>query len=214
MTEAEITALRLAAESPVSATQADCEAVARDLSASFSQDPLFNWFLRDDAKRDPARLAMFRMLLTRIALPDGDVQRPTTGGAAAIWLSSDDMGPSPFWQELMALPTIIAATGFGRLSRMSAMRAAMDANHPMDRPHAYLWFLGVSPEAQGMGVGSRLLAAGLRKVDALGLPAFLESSNSANVPLYRRHGFEVVKEYQPAPGAPSIWAMWREPVGA
>jgi Cu+-exporting ATPase len=27
-------------------------------------------------------------------------------------------------------------------------------------------------------------------------------------------GFEVVKEYQPAPGAPSIWAMWREPVRA
>lgn len=214
MTEAEITALRLAAESPVSATQADCDAVARDLSASFSQDPLFDWFLRDDARREPARLAFFRMLLSRIALPDGDVQRPATGGAASIWLSSDDMGPTPLWQELLVLPTIIAATGFGRLSRMSAMRAAMDANHPMDRPHAYLWFLGVSPEAQGMGVGSRLLSAGLSKVDALGLPAFLESSNSANVPLYRRHGFEVVKEYQPAPGAPSIWAMWREPAGA
>ena len=57
MTEAEITALRLAAESPVSATQADCDAVARDLSASFSQDPLFDWFLRDDARREPARLA-------------------------------------------------------------------------------------------------------------------------------------------------------------
>ena len=193
---------------------ADCEAVARDLSAAFSQDPLFDWFLRDDAKRDKARLAFFRMLLARIALPDGDVQRPITGGAASIWLSSDDMGPTPFWQELLVLPTIIGATGFGRLSRMSAMRAAMDANHPMDRPHAYLWFLGVSPQSQGMGIGSRLLAAGLGKVDALGLPAFLESSNVANVPLYRRHGFEVVKEYQPAPGAPSIWAMWREPVGA
>ncbi len=214
MTEAEITALRLASETPVAATMADCEAVARDLSAAFSQDPLFDWFLRDDAKRDKARLAFFRMLLARIALPDGDVQRPITGGAASIWLSSDDMGPTPFWQELLVLPTIIGATGFGRLSRMSAMRAAMDANHPMDRPHAYLWFLGVSPQSQGMGIGSRLLAAGLGKVDALGLPAFLESSNVANVPLYRRHGFEVVKEYQPAPGAPSIWAMWREPVGA
>ena len=36
-----------------------------------------------------------------------------------------------------------------------------DAHHPKAPPHAYLWFLGVRPDAQGLGVGSRLLAAGL-----------------------------------------------------
>nr|QQZ52074.1 GNAT family N-acetyltransferase [Phenylobacterium glaciei] len=62
------------------------------------------------------------------------------------------------------------------------MRKVMDELHPMARPHAYLWFLGVRPEAQGLGVGSRMLKAGLAKVDAAGLPAYLESSNEANVP--------------------------------
>ena len=44
-----------------------------------------------------------------------------------------------------------------------------------------------------------------------GLPAYLESSSPANVPLYRRHGFEVVEVLKAAPDAPEMWAMWREP---
>ncbi|HEX5379167.1 MAG TPA: N-acetyltransferase [Phenylobacterium sp.] len=210
MTEAEIEALRRGADAPVRATASDLAAVASDLSAAFQDDPQFCWFLRDDARRPAARLAFFRMLLAGIAFPDGMVSRPLTGGAAAIWLPSESLGPSSFWSEIRSLPTILAATGFSRFGRMVAMREAMDRNHPLDRPHAYLWFLGVRPEAQGLGVGSRLLAAGLREVDAQGRNAFLESSNAANVPLYRRHGFEVVKEYQPGPGAPPLWAMWRE----
>lgn len=210
MTDAEIEALRRGAETPMNARPGDIAAVAEDLSASFQSDPQFNWFLRDDARKPAARLAFFRMLLGEIALPDGVVSRPATGGAVSIWLPSESLGPNPIWKELRALPAILRATGLARFPRIMAMREAMDKYHPMDRPHAYLWFLGVRPEVQGMGVGSRLLAAGLAKVDAEGRHAFLESSNIANVPLYRRYGFEVIREYNPGPGAPPIWAMWRE----
>ena len=48
------------------------------------------------------------------------------------------------------------------------------------------------------------------EVDAQGLPAYLESSSPANVPLYRRHGFEVVEVLKATPDAPEMWAMWRE----
>jgi ribosomal protein S18 acetylase RimI-like enzyme len=210
VTQAEIEALRRGAETPVRATAADIAAVAEDLSASFRSDPQMDWLVRDDHRRETARLSLFRMLLSAVALPDGVVSRPVTGGAASIWLPSEALGPGPFWQELRTLPTLLGVTGFSRLGRMMAVREAMDRNHPMDRPHAYLWFLGVRPEAQGLGVGSRLLAAGLAEVDAQGRHAFLESSNAANVPLYRRYGFELVQEYQAAPGAPPLWAMWRE----
>jgi len=210
MTDAEIEALRRGAEAPVDARPEDIAAVAEDLSASFQSDPQFNWFLRDDARKPAARLAFFKMLLGEIALPDGMVSRPAAGGAVSIWLPSESLGPNPLWKELRALPAILRATGLARFSRIMAMREAMDKYHPMDRPHAYLWFLGVRPEVQGLGVGSRLLAAGLAKVDAEGRHAFLESSNIANVPLYRRYGFEVIREYNPGPGAPPIWAMWRE----
>lgn len=210
MTPEAIEALRRGAEAPVIAGPGDVDRVADDLSAAFASDPLFDWFIRADARREAERLNFFRMLLAAIGLPDGEVSRPEPGGAASIWIPSEKLGPTPLLDELRSLPAILAATGFGRFGRLAAMRKAMDANHPMDRPHAYLWFLGVRPEAQGLGVGSRLLSANLAKVDAAGLPAFLESSNAANVPLYRRHGFEVIKEYRPAEGAPPIFAMWRD----
>jgi ribosomal protein S18 acetylase RimI-like enzyme len=207
MTDEEIVALRRAAEAPVTASTADLFRVADDLSAAFATDPVFNWFLRDDARHGSARLKLFHLLIG-MGLADGQVTRPATGGAAAIWLPSESLGPTPFLQELRALPTLLHATAMRRLPRMAALRAMMDAHHPTE-PHAYLWFLGVRPEAQGHGVGSRLLAAGLTSVDARGLPAYLESSNEANVPLYRRHGFEIVEVLRARPDAPPMWAMWR-----
>lgn len=210
MTQDEITALRRGSETPVRAGAADLAGVADDLSAAFAIDPMFDWFMRDDARREPARLKLFKRLVG-MALADGEVLRPASGGAASIWLPSESLGPGSLLEELRVIPTILAATGFARLSRMAAMRTAMDKHHPMERAHAYLWFLGVRPQAQGLGVGSRLLAAGLQRVDAVGLPAYLESSSPANVPLYRRHGFEVTREIQPTPDSPVMWAMWREP---
>ena len=42
MTDEEITALRRGADAPVVAGRADAAAVASDLSAAFSTDPIFN----------------------------------------------------------------------------------------------------------------------------------------------------------------------------
>ena len=121
MTEAEILELRRGAEAPVAAVLGDIGAVAQDLSAAFSTDPVFNWFLRADARHDSARLKLFQVLIA-MGLTDGEVFRPASGGAASIWLPSESLGPTPFLQELRALPRIIGATGLSRLSRMSAMR--------------------------------------------------------------------------------------------
>lgn len=210
MTDAQIEALRRGAEAPVLAGPPDLDAVADDLNEAFRTDPQFCWFLRDDAGREAARLRFMRMLVKEVALPTGEVSRPPGGGAVSIWIPSQALAPNSLMQELRMFPTILGATGLGRIDRIAAMRKAMDALHPMDRPHAYLWFLGVRPEAQGLGVGSRMLQAGLAKVDAQGLPAYLESSSEANVPLYRRFGFEVMQEFRARADAPPAWAMWRE----
>ena len=203
--------IRRAAETPVDAAEHELDAAAADLSAAFADYPMFNWFMRPDAGRHAAREKLFRLMLREIAFPVGAIQRPATGGAAAVWIPSEKLGPNPLWQELRAIPTLLGATGLARFGRLVAMREAMDRTHPMDRPHAYLWLLGVHPRAQGLGVGSRLMAAGLAKVDAEGRAAFLETSTESNVALYRRHGFEVTSEYFIRPGSPPTWTMWREP---
>jgi len=203
--------IRRSAETPEQATKADIPAVAQDLSDAFSADPHFDWFMRDDSRRKTARDALFRHMIGVMAWPDARIDRPAPGGAAAVWMPFEWLAPPKLIDEVRNAPAIIRATGFSRLGRMMAIRAAMDKAHPMERPHAYLWFLGVTPELQGMGVGSRLLRAGTDRLDAEGLPAYLETGTTRNVALYRRHGFEVIHEAPPAPGAPNMWHMWREP---
>jgi ribosomal protein S18 acetylase RimI-like enzyme len=210
----DIDTLRREAEAPVTATAAQIEQSARDLAAAFVDDPLFDWFMRADARRPAARERFFQVILKEVAFPDGRIQRPASGGAAAVWIASEKLGPQPLHRELRALPMLLNAAGASRFGRLLALRKAMDAGHPMDRPHDYLWFLGVAPDAQGHGVGSRLLQAQTAELDARGRASFLETATPRNVPLYRRHGYEVIAEYRPAPDAPVVWAMWRDPAPA
>ncbi|HLK26441.1 MAG TPA: GNAT family N-acetyltransferase [Caulobacteraceae bacterium] len=207
--------MRREAETPVRAGAGDVDAVSRDLADAFASDPLFDWFCRPDSRRDAARLAFFRHLLRELIAPGGgEMLRPASGGAAAVWMGSHELGPNTPMQELRALPMLIRLTGsWARFMRMAHLRGVMDRAHPMQRPHAYLWFLGVTPAAQGHGIGSRLLKARLNGLDAAGTPAFLETATERNVAFYRRHGFEVIKQYRADPDAPCVWAMWREAAG-
>ena len=207
----DIEAMRRGAETPVEAGEADLPGVCGDLSAAFADDVMFDWFMRSDARRDLARARFFRLLITRMAFGVGRIERPAGGGAAAVWMPFEFLGPTPLLQELRSLPTMMFATGLARFSRLLALRTDMDKHHPLERRHAYLWFLGVAPAAQGHGVGSRLLKVGTDRLDAAGEPAYLETQTERNVSLYQRHGFEVVSQHRARPDAPPMWSMWREP---
>jgi ribosomal protein S18 acetylase RimI-like enzyme len=202
-------AVRRAAETPVQATAADVDEVARTLSDAFAVDPHMDWFMREGARREAARLAFFRQLVGEGML-SGRIDRPAGGGAAAIWMPFEWLGPAPLSAEMKLLPTMLRATGWSRFGRLLAIRADLDKHHPMQRRHAYLWFLGVAPAAQGRGVGSALLRAANARLDAEGLPAYLETGTTRNVALYRRHGYEVISEHRARADAPLMWSMWRE----
>ena len=82
------------------------------------------------------------------------------------------------------------------------------------RPEGDCWYLpliGVDPAHQGRGLGSMMLKHALNIIDEKGLPAFLESSNPANISLYERHGFEVVGRIQVG-SSPAVHPMHRAPV--
>jgi ribosomal protein S18 acetylase RimI-like enzyme len=199
------------AEAPTSASAGDIEEAADTLAAAFVADPIFAWFMREDALRADARRRFFRVILREVALPDGEISRPLSGGAAAVWIPSERLGGQPISRELRALPMLLNATGFRRFGRLTVLRKAMDEKHPMDRPHDYLWFLGVRPDLQGLGIGSRLLAARTRDLDRRGRCAFLETATARNLTLYHRHGFEIIDDYCPGADGPRIWTLWRDP---
>jgi len=72
----------------------------------------------------------------------------------------------------------------------------------------YLPLIAVDPIHQGRGVGARLMVEVLRRIDAEGAAAYLESSNPRNVSLYQRHGFELMGEIQ-AGSSPIMRPMFR-----
>ncbi len=211
---ADIEAMWRDAEHPSEAQETDLASVAADLSAAFAGDAMFDWFLRTDARRDEARDKLFAFIVKKLAWGAGRIERPACGGAAAVWMPFEFVGPTPFIEELRSLPVMLRATGLARFGRLAAMRSDMDRHHPMDRRHAYLWFLGVRPEAQGRGIGSRLLKAATDRLDAAREAAYLETQTERNVGLYRRHGFEVLSEHRARADAPMMWSMWRDPVVA
>lgn len=60
----------------------------------------------------------------------------------------------------------------------------------------------------GRDQGSTLLRHALARCDRDHVPAYLESSNPANVPLYERHGFAVLDTIQVG-SSPPIFPMLR-----
>ena len=72
------------------------------------------------------------------------------------------------------------------------------AGYRPSEPHWYLPVIGVDPAYQGRGLGRALMAHACERCDRDGVPFYLESSNPRNIPLYQRHGFEVLGTIQAA----------------
>jgi ribosomal protein S18 acetylase RimI-like enzyme len=128
----------------------------------------------------------------------GDVQ------AAALWLPP---GAQPDEEALMALLHDGLSEEVQR--DLTGIFDQMGSYHPHE-PHWYLPWIGVDPAQQRKGLGSTLLTHALRACDAAGTPAYLESSNPENIPLYQRHGFEVMGTIQVGT-SPPITPMLRHP---
>ena len=202
---------RKQASNPQRATIADREKVIDCLTAAFATDPVMSWIGRRDAKRDRGRRAMFSFLVGKLGLPGNELWTAGDYSAAALWVPPERADLKlPWWEELQMIPTVVSFTSLGGLGRVDAFRKTAEKYHPKAKPHFYLMTIGVDPRFQGQGLGGALLDATLAKIDAKGLPSYLESSNEKNVPLYKRHGYEVTAEFRPAPDAPPLWGMWRE----
>jgi GNAT superfamily N-acetyltransferase len=74
-------------------------------------------------------------------------------------------------------------------------------------PHAHLGPIGVSPEAQGQGVGTALLNRYIEHLKQERVAGYLETDRPENVAFYKKFDFVVQREEELI-GIPT-WHMWR-----
>jgi GNAT superfamily N-acetyltransferase len=183
------------------ATQADREAVLDTFVLSFGADPCARYVL-PKPQDYMAGWRGFAMGLGGRALDHGAAFVTADGAAAAFWLPP---GVEPDGDALGAvIEQLVADEQKAVLAQVIEQMAQF---HPHE-PHWYLALLGADPSRQGRGLGSTLLKEGLRKCDEQGLPAYPESSNPRNIPLYERHGFEVIGAIRPD-DFPGLYPMFR-----
>lgn len=123
---------------------------------------------------------------------------------AALWL------PPDVHPDENALIALLQRTVSDQIQKdVFAVFEQMGRYHPSE-PHWYLPLMGVDPSQQSKGFGSALLQHTLMQFDRNNKLAYLESSNPRNIPLYKRHGFELLGTIQTGT-SPSIAPMLRRP---
>jgi ribosomal protein S18 acetylase RimI-like enzyme len=186
-----------------SATEPEQAAVISVITLAFSSDPMARWALPDPATYLSV-MPEFARAFGGNGFAHGTAHLLDGAAGAAMWLPP---GVHPDGDRLAAL--VEQHVPEDRLGDMSSVFEQMDAYHPAD-PCWYLPLIGVDPACQGRGCGSALLRYATEQCDRDGVPAFLESSNPRNIPLYQRHGFEIVGRIQ-AGSSPTIMPMLRKP---
>ena len=184
------------------ATAEDEAAVFAVLTLAFSSDPASRWTW-PEPKTFIAAFPRFAKAFGGAAFAKGTAHRIGSVGAA-LWLPPG-AGPDEEAMGTLMMETADAGTAVDGPKLMQQM-----ASHHPKEPHWYLPLIGIDPAHQGKGLGSALLKHATDICDRDGMPAYLESSNLANVALYERHGFAALGRIQVG-GSPVLTPMLRRP---
>ncbi len=168
---------------------AEAERALAVIVRAFEDDPMTGWSFPSAQEYQEYFPAILRAVGGRAFL-HGTAHEVDGYAGAALWLPP---GIEPDHEALHALFATDEPTP--RQREIASVFEQMAGYHPAG-PHWFLPFIGVDPMHQHKGYGSMLLQHALAQCDQDHLPAYLESSNVANITLYRRHGFDVLGTIQ------------------
>jgi len=187
------------------ATADDVAAVTACLASAFHDDPLWGLWTFPDAASRAADLEGFMRFWATVGVRTPWLRVTGACEAAAVWLPPGE--PELTGEEEAALGRLLAELLGSRAQEVEALFADFDAHHP-EEPHYYLSWWGTHADHRGRGLGAALMADSLARIDAAGMPAYLESTNPVNLPRYEALGFRARDAFGP-PGGPVITTMWR-----
>jgi GNAT superfamily N-acetyltransferase len=190
------------------ATSKDVPAVAACLASAFFEDPVWGWWtFPEEATRYDHVYELMRFW-TAAAARYPWVRMTDNAEAAAVWIPPGK--PEMIKEEEERFSTLIADLLGQRAGELNELFQRFEEHHPAEPPHYYLSLWGTHRDHAGRGIGTALIRGNLARIDEEGMPAYLESTNAANIPRYEALGFARVGEFASG-GGPAITTMWREP---
>jgi GNAT superfamily N-acetyltransferase len=189
------------------AGRADLDGLTRLLTEAFVADPLWSW-----AFPDPSGLEVWWRFYINSALRYPSVWILGDYVAASIWIPPGGVELTDD-EEQRVEPLLTDLLGT-RAGDVLTLLQRFDEAHPRVEQHYYLSLLGTANRHRGQGLGMALLAENLRRLDAEGAAAYLESSNPANDRRYEACGFRRAGSFTTPDGERAVTTMWREAPGS
>jgi ribosomal protein S18 acetylase RimI-like enzyme len=184
----------------------DSRKVALALYRSLIDDPFYVTIAAGLGKGTPtfevALLRYFEYSMDEAAA-SGKLVVDEAGLGAAVWLLPRDRAVRQLatTEKERFLARALGASGL-LTHRQITEFMSRQSRQVVPSPVWYLSILGISPEAQGKGLGRQLIEPTLADADAGDMCCYLETFNARNVGFYERLGFEQAASHvEPTTGA-------------
>lgn len=184
-------------------TAADEVQAVTTIVAAFADDPAVRWMYPEPGQYQDF-FPDFVRAFAGASFACGSAEGLEGWAATALWIPP---GIQPDEQSIASV--IQRSLAENRQTEMFRFMERMGQFHPTE-PHWYLPLIGTVPGRQNRGYGSVLLRHALARCDEAGLPAYLESTNPRNQPLYEKFGFRAVGRIQ-SETSPPVIPMLRPP---
>jgi GNAT superfamily N-acetyltransferase len=186
----------------------DIDGIAQTLAEAFFLDPVWGWAFDNPTHRRDQHEAWFRLLI-RSALPHRWVWTTPAHEAVSVWVPPGC--PELTESDEAELESMLQRSLGARSQLIMEVFELFEAAHPHERDHYYLSLLGTHTAHRGSGLGMGVLADNLARLDQMQMPAYLESTNPANLKRYESVGFGVFGAFQLPDGGSTVTTMWRDP---
>jgi len=184
------------------ANESDSSFVIDTLADAFTHDPTWSW-----AFPDPAHRSLLWNMSVKGAVRHSWVFKTDGFEAVSVWIPPD---AEEFTKEDEAdLPNMLKKLVGERAPDVEELFNRFGSSHPRNEPHYYLSLLGTKTSQRGNGIGMALLRENLARIDALHMPAYLESSNPINNHRYESVGFKPVTSFRSPDDTITVTGMWR-----
>lgn len=159
------------------------------LTSSFQDNKSTNYLIKQDSRRKKR----FRKLIEYSIFYGehfGEIFLAPDNSSCYILIDSEKKKTtfkSLFWDVRLVLSCI----GVMNLKKVLKRESLIKAEHKIN-PHLHLWYIGVSPDHQGKGLGTSLMEQVKEIAKKMNKTVYLETSTERNFDFYKSVGFKEI----------------------